>query len=150
MLVIIFCLLFSFFDIKNRRISVPLWGVSYALSLIFLFFAAGKEVLLTSLINSVLCFCAYLLLLLLSRKKFGFGDVLFSALCTLFLPSPVYIWIFMLGSVVLAVLFLLILWVKAFIQKEKEPDFSSFRLPYIPFMSLSVIILLCLIRFSLI
>ena len=144
MLILIFSLIFSFFDIKNRRISIPLLGISYAASLVFLFFAAGSQLLINSLIVSLLCFCAYLVLWFLSRKKFGFGDVLYSGLCGLFIPNPLYIWIFMLASVLLALAFLLLLLI---IKKEPE---KNFRLPYIPFMSLSVLVLLALIRIGII
>ena len=150
MLIIIFSLIFSFFDIKNRRIPVPLFGICYVLSLVFLFFAAGNQTLINSLIVSVLCFSAYLILWFLSRKKFGFGDVLYSALCGLFIPNPVYIWIFMIGSVMLAVVFLLGLWFWHLVLKNVKGATEKFRLPYIPFMSLSVIVLLFLIRFALI
>ena len=152
MLIILFSLIFSFFDIKKRRISIPLLALCYAASLIFLFFAAGVENLISSLITSALAFSAYFILWLLSRKKFGFGDVLYSALCGLFIPNPLYIWVFMLASVLLALLFLLGLWIFGLIfkssQKEREPE--KFRLPYIPFMSLSEILLLSFIRLGLI
>lgn len=140
MLLLIFSLIFSFFDIKNRRISVPFLGICYLASIVFLFFTGGSQLLIRSFIISILSFCAYFIMWLLSRKKFGFGDVLYSALCGLFIPNPLYIWIFMIGPVVLALVFLFILLIM-----KREPG-KNFRLPYIPFMSLSAILLLLLIR----
>lgn len=113
--------------------------VAYLVLGAYYFFTGGTGLFIPCFIDSLILFLAYLLLWFFSRKKFGFGDLIFSFFCGFCIYEWEDLWLMLLLPVLGAILFLgLMLIIK------RKADLSDFRLPYIPFMSLSLIILLIL------
>ena len=133
------CLILSIQDIKSRKINLPFLATAYLAQGACYFIAGGSGLFLPRFIDSLILFLAYLLLWLFSRKKFGFGDVLFSLFCGFCIFEWEKLWLMLLLPVLGAIFFLLLLLII-----KRKADFSTFRLPYIPFMSLSLIVLLIL------
>lgn len=126
------CLLLSFQDIRYKKISVPVLAVAYILQLIILCFAS-IELLIPHLINSVVFFLFYLFQSRFLKGKLGFGDILFAAFSGLSITYWEFLWVALIIPPISALIFALFFYII-------NHKIVGVRIPFIPFMSLGLII----------
>lgn len=139
--IFILCFVLSVQDIRSRQISVPVLIVGYFIQ-ILLIALTGIQNLVPHLVNSAIVFLFYFCQKLILTHKLGFGDLLFSAFCGLCIESWTDLWLCVIIPPFLALLFALIRYLVFKSWKWQEMEFTSLKIPYIPFMSAGLFITL--------
>ncbi|EID85187.1 Type IV leader peptidase family protein [Treponema sp. JC4] len=138
-LIFITCAILSFQDIRYKKISVPVLAAAYILQLIILCFAS-IELLIPHLINSAAFFLFYLFQSRFLKGKLGFGDILLAAFSGLSITNWEFLWVALIIPPISALIFALFF----YIYNHK---IAGVRIPFIPFMSLGLILTLLLESF---
>lgn len=124
-------IILSIYDIKT--LHIPLWILYVGMFISIIINIVFFNVSFIERIISAFCVFLFYLIIYITKKGIGFGDVQYSFYCGLFLDLPNFIFS-TLVSTILAIIFYFL---KSFIINKKD-----FRIPFVPFMYAGCIIII--------